>query len=314
MGRLRSSHKTLGFVMAITAAVGWGTFGTFSTFLMDFGLSQGTVSLISPLFLLVFFGIFVLVKNGWRVLIPKPRLIPVVLLMGVVEAFFSYSTVSAYRYLPFAIVSTIIYCNLFLLLIFSRIIFKTAITVQKLIAVVLAVLGIAMVVDAFGNHPGNSLLGFGWAALAMLCWAVLVICEKYLLEKGVNGNAVPAWEGLLGSIIISFTVCSPSTAATELVQAFSAHGLIVLLPLLGFGMLTTVFCFWMYIHALNRLEPTYVQIAFTLDPTTTCLLGLIVFGQKLAPIQIAGMVVVLAVVIGVQLLDRQHENPAIEKQ
>jgi drug/metabolite transporter (DMT)-like permease len=307
MGMAQKSHRTIGFVMAITAAVMWGTFGTFSTFLKGYGLTEGTISLISPLCLLVFFGVFTLVRSGWRSFIPRVKLLPVIVLLGIVEALFSYSTVQAYSHLPFAMVSTIIYCNLFLLIIFSRIIFKMTISWKKILSVIAAIVGIAMVVNIFGVHSGSNLTGIAWAVLAMFCWAALVLCEKYLLEKGMNGNAIIAWEGFLAVIFISIAVCSPVLAVSELVGAFDANGMVVLAPLAAFGLLTTVLCYWMYIHALNRLEPAYVQIAYTLDPTTSCLLGFLVFGQTLAPVQIAGIALILLVVIVVQLLDRHDE-------
>jgi len=298
--------------MAVAAAIAWGTFGTFSTFLGDYGLSESTISLISPFCLLVFFSIFT-IRSSWRKLIPRKRLIPVVLFLGVVEATFSYSTVQAYAHLPFALVSTIIYCNLFLLIILSRIIFKTTITWQKMIAVVAAVVGIAMVVNVFDVNSGLNPVGIGWAALAMLCWAALVTCEKYLLEKNMDGNAIIAWEGFLAIIFISVALQTPLAALAEITGAFSQHGAIVALPLLAFSLITTVFCYLMYINALNRLEPAFVQIAYTLDPTTSCLLGLLVFGQTLQAIQIAGIVLILVVVIGVQIMERRAEAADLNK-
>jgi drug/metabolite transporter (DMT)-like permease len=303
------SKKTVGFLMAMVAAICWGTFGTFSTILNDFGLTEGTISLISPLCLLVFFAIFAL-RTSWRTLIPPKRLIPILLLLGFVEALFSYATVQAYQYLPFALVSTIIYCNLFLLIVMSRILFKTRITWPKLVAVFAAVIGIAMVVNVFDVRTTLNWVGIGWAALAMVCWATLVLCEKYLLEHGMEGNAIITWEGVLAVLFISVTVCSPALAVADVLGAFSEHGAIVAAPLLAFGLITTVLCYWMYINALNRLEPAFVQIAYTLDPTTTCLLGLLVFGQTLAPVQIVGIVLILLVVIGVQLLERREERVA----
>jgi drug/metabolite transporter (DMT)-like permease len=307
------SKKVTGFFMAMAAAIAWGTFGTFSTILNGYGLDEGTVSLISPLCLLVFFSIFT-IKNGWRNFNPTKKLVPIVLLLGVVEALFSYSTVQAYSHLPFALVSTIIYCNLFLLIILSRIIFKTRITWHKLVAVVAAVVGIAMVVNAFDVNSGINLIGFGWAALAMVCWATLVTCEKYLLEHDMNSNAVIAWEGILGVIFISIAVCSPIVAVTDVIGTFAAHGAIVLLPLAGFGLITTVFCYWMYINALDRLEPAFVQIAYTLDPTTSCLLGLVLFGQLLAPIQFIGIGIILVVVIGIQLVEHRADKLAAQNE
>lgn len=65
-------RKKIGFAMGISAAVLWGTFGTFSTFMYDYGLSEGTISLIAPLFLAVFF--FILVAKMMYIILGYLRL------------------------------------------------------------------------------------------------------------------------------------------------------------------------------------------------------------------------------------------------
>ena len=111
--------------------------------------------------------------------------------------------------LPIGVVSPIIYCNLFLLIIISRIVFKTPITWQKIVAVCGAVIGIAMVVNIFGSAGRLNLIGVAWALAAMASWASLVTFEKYLLIHEVDGNAILAYEGVFSLIFISVFIQSP---------------------------------------------------------------------------------------------------------
>lgn len=305
-------RKKIGFAMGISAAVLWGTFGTFSTFMYDYGLSEGTISLIAPLFLAVFFFILVAKNDVHNIRIPK-ALLPALALNGLSSAAYNYTAVQAYAYLPIGVVSPIIYCNLFLLIIISRIVFKTPITWQKIVAVCGSVIGIAMVVNIFGSAGRLNLIGVAWALAAMASWASLVTFEKYLLIHEVDGNAILVYEGVFSLIFISVFIQSPGAALENIAQSFTASGGMVIWPILAFGFFTTVLCYWLYINALDRLEPAYVQISYTMDPVTSCILGLVIFGQILLPVQIIGIAVILSVVIWIQWIERGDASPAVSE-
>ncbi len=301
------SQKRVGFLMGISAAILWGTFGTFSILLSRFGLTEGTISLIAPFFLLAFFTILVIKNDVKAFKIPK-LLVPALVFNGLSSAAYNYAAVQAYSYLPIGVVSTIIYCNLFLLIIISRLAFKIPITWQKVVAVCGAIIGIALVVNIFGSSGNLNLIGLVWAITAMVSWAALVSLEKYLLIHDVDSNAIIAYEGLFSLVFISLFMHPPARVLADIAQAFTASNGLVLLPILGFGLLTTAACYWLYINALNRLEPAYVQITYTLDPATSCILGLVIFGQTLLFSQIIGIAIVLLVVIWLQWLERGAET------
>lgn len=303
------SKKTTGLIMACTAALAWSTFGTFSTLLSGYGLSEGTISLISPLFLLVGFTIVAIISSGiGSMKIPRKALV-FLFLDGGCSALYNYACVQAYANLPIGIVSTVIYCNLFALIFICRIVFKDPITRQKLLAVGMALIGVMMVVNVFGAGSEGSITAKGliWAFLAMLAWAGLMTNEKLVMDRGGDPNAVCAYEGLFSVIIIGIA-SSPVAVAHNLSDVFISSGGMVLLPILGFGLISTMTAYFFYMHAFDRVVPTYVQICYTLDPAVSCLLGLIVFGQVLAPIQIVGIIVVLVTVIWLQIYENKRES------
>lgn len=175
------SKKNTGLIMACTAALAWSTFGTFSTLLSGYGLSEGTISLISPLFLLVGFTIVAIISSGiGSMKIPRKALV-FLFLDGGCSALYNYACVQAYANLPIGIVSTVIYCNLFALIFICRIVFKDPITRQKLLAVGMALIGVMMVVNVFGAGSEGSITAKGliWAFLAMLAWAGLMTNENW---------------------------------------------------------------------------------------------------------------------------------------
>ncbi len=271
--------------------------------------------MISPLFLLIMFTIISLASGGIsNMKVPREALI-FLILDGCCSALYNYAAVQAYANLPIGIVSTVIYCNLFALVFICRILFKDPITKQKLASVGLALVGVMLVVNVFGSggEGGITTKGLIWAFLAMLGWAGLMTNEKLCMERGVYPNAVSAYEGLFSLIIIGAT-SSPIAIIHNIADTVSSSHGKVLLPLFGFGFITTMVAYYFYMHALDRVVPTYVQICYTLDPAVSSILGFVVFGQVLAPIQIVGIVIVLATVIWMQIYENRNEVQMAETE
>lgn len=302
--------KSTSLLLAVAGAVLWGTYGTFTTLLGKLGLTNATISMIGPIFIFVFFTALTL-KSGWRNYKMPLKIIPVVLFYGCFSGLDSYAAVTAYSLLPIAVSSIIIYCNLFLLIIFSRILFKNKLTKEKIIACIAAVIGIALVVNVFHSDGSISPTGLLWALLAMCGWAGIVISEKYLLNAGVTGNTILSFHGIISFSFLSI-FNSPLDFIHNVATAFTISGWALPLTMLAFGLFTEIFCYMLYITALKRLEPALVQIAWTMDPVTSCVLGLIVFGQVLVPVQFIGIFVILAVVFWLHWESRKEEKAKME--
>ena len=290
--------KQFCFLLAAMAGVCWGTHGTFSFMLGEYGVSDHTVALISPLGVFIFFFLLILKSDIRELAVPK-RLIPLLILYGLMSAVFNLATIKAYFHLPVGIVHTVIFCNLFLLMIFSRILFKTPFTASKLLFCVLAVAGISLMLDVFGGGA-VSRVGFLWTMAAMVSWAVLVTCDKLLLGKGMSGNAVLFFQGLLGFLILSF-IAPPPTAISEIVTAVKLSGGAALIPFAGIIFITSIGSLFLYIQALKKMEPALVQLGYVMDPLTATVLGLLLFGQTLKPLQVFGVALIIGLVIAVEV-------------
>lgn len=286
------------FLMAVASGVCWGTYGVFSRTLLDFGIDSTTISMIVPLFYGIFFFVCLCIKDIRKIKI-SVKLLPFLLMFGFGSAIFNYATVHGYMYLPIGMVSTIIYCNLFLLMIFSRLLFKTPLTWQKGLAAVATVVGIALLLNVFGTEASFSFAGVGWALLAMFAWAFAVTWEKYLLVKGCDGNAIMFFNGLIAVFCLSL-VTPPTEVFANLTGAFASAGLAILPPMIGFALITSVLSYYFYITGLKYLETSYVQMGFVADPLTSSLLGFFVFGQSFLPIQLIGIALILFVIVWVQ--------------
>lgn len=304
-----SIQKKFLFLMAVAAGVCWGTYGTFATIMSNYGISEGTISMIAPLGYGLFF-LFLLIKDDIRKIIVAKKLVPVVLFYGVQSAFFNLSLVKAYLYLPIGIVSTIVFCNLFLLMVFCRILFKDKMSWQKGVAAGLAVLGIALVLNVFDLDFSWNVQGLLWTSLALLCWALMVTSEKYMLNSGVDGNAVMVFNGLFGVIFLCIYT-APWVVFANLGAAVAASHGMVLWPTIAFIAVTSIGTYIFYINALKHMEASLVQLGFVMDPLTASVLGFVVFGQALLPVQIIGVLLIISVVVWIEWLEVKAERIAL---
>lgn len=313
--KMALTDKKAGLIMGLIAGTSWSTYGTFTTILGNQGFDAGTISLISPFFLIVMFLALSLANGGIRALKVPKKALPFIICDGLCSAIYNFAAVQAYLYLPIGVVSTIIYANLFCLLFICRFIWKDPITKQKLLAVGLAIFGVLLVANVFGagGEGGMSLKGFIFAFMAMLSWSGLMTFETLAMERGVNPNAVCMYEGCFSFIIIGVTV-SPAMILANIGTVFAAKGAIVLLPILGFGLITTMCAYFFYMHALNKVLPTYVEICYSLDPALSCVWGMIFFGQVLTGLQFLGIAIVLGAVIFEQTYEMRAENKRLAEE
>lgn len=299
------------FLMAVASGVCWGTYGVFSRTLANFGIDSTTISMIVPLFYGIFFFVCLCLDDIRKIKIPL-KLIPFLLMFGFGSSIFNYATVQGYMYLPIGMVSTIIYCNLFLLMIFSRLLFKTPITWQKGIAALAAVVGISLLLNVFGAEMTFSWAGVGWALLAMFAWAFAVTWEKYLLVKGCDGNAIMFFNGMIAVFCLSL-VTPPTEVIGNLAETFASAGFAIIPPMICFAFVTSILSYYFYITGLKYLETSYVQMGFVADPLTSSILGFFIFGQSFLPIQVAGIALILFVIVWVQWLEiKKSKNETAE--
>ncbi|WP_158309001.1 EamA family transporter [Desulfosporosinus orientis] len=78
---------------------------------------------------------------------------------GLASAITNISFVKAVSYFPVGIVSTLIFCNVFVIMIISRIVFKSPITLRKVGAAIFAILGVCLVLDVFRQGFHHNFIG-----------------------------------------------------------------------------------------------------------------------------------------------------------
>jgi drug/metabolite transporter (DMT)-like permease len=177
---------------------------------------------------------------------------------------------------------------------------------RQALAVLVTFIGCALVVglgsgDVHASWPGV-LLGLG-AAVGYTVFNLL--SHRWMPE----GSRLPMMAYTFGIAVLlpavsSIVIYGPGSlsTATWSVEAWVLLGLIVLVP--------TFAAIVLYLEGISSLGPAQAAVISTLEPLFTIVLATIVLGERLAPLQILGAVLVLAGVVTAEVGERLKGQPA----
>jgi len=175
-------------------------------------------------------------------------------------------------------------------------------TLQRVAAVGLAVAGIAMVIGVIG--PGTLRLdpvGVTAALLAAFSFAFYNIGGHNILAR------YDRWTVLLYTTFSASLFWIVLNPPWKIAAAHYSGG--QWLFLLVFSLLSVLAPFSFYFAGLQHLEPTRAVVASCLEPVFSIVIAAIVLGEVMRPMQTAGIVMVLAAIVVVQMPD-QRTNAA----
>jgi drug/metabolite transporter (DMT)-like permease len=167
---------------------------------------------------------------------------------------------------------------------------------QKVGAVAMAVTGIALVINVFGARGGSGLRLDGYGLFAAL------LASFSFAFYNVGGHSILArhdrWRVLVWTLAASSAFWMVVNPPWKVVEARYGAGQWIFLFV--FSMTSVLGAFSLYFLGLQHLEPTRAIIASCLEPVFSIVLAAGLLGEVLRPIQMLGIVFVLAAIVMVQ--------------
>ena len=180
-------------------------------------------------------------------------------------------------------------------------------TLQRVAAVGLAVTGIALVIGLFGGGGLRlDTIGVIAALLAAFSFAFYNIGGHNILAR------LDRW------IVLLYTTCSASlfwiviNPPWKITAAHYSGEQWLFLLLFSFISVLAPFSF--YFAGLQHLEPTRAIVVSCLEPVFSIVIAAVALGEIVRPLQVTGIVLVLAAIVVVQLPDRRSAEvlPMVE--
>ncbi|MEO5609631.1 MAG: EamA family transporter [Ornithinibacter sp.] len=167
-------------------------------------------------------------------------------------------------------------------------------------AVLAAGAGVVLISEAIGTPLAQlEWTGIGLALAAGGFWAA------YIVLSGRTGSEFPRLEGLALAMVVATVVTLPFGIAS--VPDWSGP---TIAKGLGIAVLSSVLPYSLELLALRRLSAQVFGILLSLEPACAALAGLIVLGQRLAPVQLVGMGLVVSASAMVLGLGARGKDPA----
>ena len=155
--------------------------------------------------------------------------------------------------------------------------------------------------DAFGSDPALGAL-FGVLTAVAYTGFILVLRD---MGRDLRRPAGPLFAATLMATIVA-AVAGALLGEVDLVPSWPAHGWLVTLAL------TSQVLGWLLIAiALPRLPASLTSIVLTVQPVGSVVLGIILLGEDPGPLQLAGVVVIVAgIVVATRGRDQGAARPA----
>ncbi|MGW7491502.1 EamA family transporter [Streptomyces sp. NPDC054786] len=145
-----------------------------------------------------------------------------------------------------------------------------------------------------------SLLGIGLAALAAACWAGYILVSARLARRVSGGGGLAlavAWGALLS---LPYGIAQ---GGSRLLDPR------VLLLAAAVAVLSSVVPYSCNLEALRRIPPRVFGILTSLEPAVGAVVGLLLLGQRLGPVQCLGIAAVATASIGAGRADGADTGP-----
>jgi drug/metabolite transporter (DMT)-like permease len=301
------SHPLRGYLFIASAAFLWGVSAVLGRAAFTGRLPfLGTFRSIDPLILsqtrttfslLVLLPILV-VSQGWqRIWLPARDLIYCFVLGTLGVAVSNYFYYVAIQKTSVATAIIVQYTAPVWVLLYVVVRGQQKLSLQKVIAVALAVTGIALVIGIVGSKLNGGALSLDSYGL----FAALIASFSFAFYN-VGGHRILArhdrWRVLVWTLTAAAAFWIVVNPPWKIAAAHYATA--QWLFLFVFSMISVLGAFSLYFLGLQYLEPTRAIIASCLEPVFSILLAALLLGEVLRPMQTLGIVFVLGAIVIVQ--------------
>ena len=302
---------TVGLVLVLTSAAGYGTQAIFARLAYAAGANVATVLLLRFLMAIAILWVVLLLggrgKLAWEALRQPKRLLGL-LALGFIFAGNSLAFFTALTFLHTAVVELLLYLYPGVVLVLSAVFLRERLGVLKVIALVLAVGGSALTVGPPGavGLPGVGggliLLGLALGVSAALVYAsYIVLGTRLAAGTPADVTAVVSMSGTALVFVIGALVGDGASLRLSL-GGWAAIG--------GVALFSTVIATSFFLAGLERLGPSRAAILATVEPMVTLILATVVLHDPPRWFQIIGGGLILLAVLLAQLAPREERRPA----
>ncbi|MBE6064919.1 DMT family transporter [Clostridium cochlearium] len=291
-----SNESKKGILLALLAGASWGAMGIFVKNLEQLGFSPMAISSLRPTIAILPYIIINLIKDPQCFKTDlKGLLLFAIYGIFALDGMFIGSSY-AVKYTGVATASVLLFVNPVIVMILSYFLFKEKFTVNKIIALVLTLVGCCLVVKAYDPAAFKvNLIGVFWGIISSFAMALQNILGRIGTEKYPQKTHL-TYSLLFGAIFLWFF--EPPWTLVSLIKNTGTNSTI--LNVLALGIVSTLIPTIAIVKSLEFIESSKASIIASVEPVVASILAFIIFGEIFEIPQLIGMFMIMGSIILVQ--------------
>lgn len=278
------NSKVKAYIEIILSMVIFGSIGVFVKYInlpsSFVSMSRGIIAFI---FMLI---IFLVTKNKFDNKALKRYLLPIII-SGIAIGFNWVLLFQSYKYTSVAVSTLFYYFAPVLIIIFSPLFFKEKITMQKIICIIVILVGMVFVSGIIGGKTSgsNPFLGIILAFSAAVLYASVIIINKKMTE-------IRPLERTMFQMLFAGLVMVPYTFLTEKIKSFEFDFRSVLL-LIIVCIVHTGIAYMLYFSSISNLPATSCGVLSYIDPAIAVICSMTILNEGVSVLCILGAVLII---------------------
>lgn len=290
----KTNWRVFAPLLVIFAGVCWGIISLFSQTLSGLGLSSPQITTVRAVIAALVLGLFLLVtdREGFRI---DPKDLWMFAGSGILSiAFFNVCYFACMNECNVSIACVLLYTAPCFVTVMARIFFKELLTLRKMLCLVVAFVGCALVVGLGSGEGGASLLGIAVGLGSGIGYALYSIFGGFALKKYKPATFT------FYTFLFTALAMTPFSQPGQIVALATSNG-VALAAMVTLAVLCTVIPFGCYTVGLAHLEASKASIMAFVEPLVALLVGAVVFHDALTLLNMVGVVCILGAVLALNL-------------
>lgn len=280
------SDKLKGYALGCVASVSYGLNPLFALPLYATGIRVDSVLFYRYAFAVVMLAVMMKL-NGKSFALKKNEVLPLVV-MGLLFSFSSLFLFQSFNYMDAGIASTILFVYPVMVAIIMAVFFRERLSVAKMSAIAMAVVGIAMLYKG-EDGASLSLTGVMYVLASSLVYALYIVGVNHSVLKTMSGLKLTFYAIFFGMsvYVVRLHGCTQLQPLADASQWTNALGLAIFPTLLSLVTIT---------KSIHYIGATAAAILGALEPVTALFVGMLVFGERLTGGNVVGILLILTAV------------------
>ena len=258
-------------------------FGTLGIFTRYITVSTSELALYRAVIAAALITLFMLLREGRIDLKGIGKELPLLLISGIAMGINWILLFEAYRRTTISIATLSYYFAPVLVMVLSPILFREKLSKKQILCFVMSTLGLVLIIGV--GSAGGSITGILFGLGAACFYATVVLLNKFIKNAaGLHRTLLQFYAAIL--VLVPYVLCSGGMHP----EVLDGNGWLCLLIV---GVVHTFLAYCLYFSAIKDLPGQEAAILSYVDPLVAVLVSVLILGEGISMMQIAGGALVL---------------------